>query len=298
MRAMHVFNRAARTLARSVPAGLAALALTAFASPALAAYGQPEPWQITFQDPASPVMERIVTLSNTLNILIVVISALVTALVAYVVWRFRAGRNPKPAKWSHNTPLELAWTLIPVLILVAIAFPSFNLLYYMDRTREAEMTLKVIGHQWYWSYEYPDHQVSFDANMVAEEDLQPGQPRLLATDNYVVLPVNTNIRIQMTADDVIHAWAVPSLGVKTDSTPGRLNETWTRIERPGEYYGQCSELCGVNHAFMPIAIRAVSREEFDAWAAEQRQAQNGSEPQEKTVAQAEPAPADDAAATR
>lgn len=280
MRAMQLFRHTAYA---ALPASAAAAGIL-FSSQALA--DQPRPWQITFQDPASPVMENIVALSNTLNILIILISTLVTALVGYVVWRFRAGSNPNPAKWSHNTPLELAWTLIPVLILVAIAFPSFHLLYYMDRTREAEMTLKVTGHQWYWSYDYPDHQITFDANMVQDGDLQPGQPRLLATDNAIVLPVQTNIRIQLTADDVIHSWAVPALGVKTDSTPGRLNETWARIERPGIYYGQCSELCGVNHAFMPIMIQAVSREEFVTWTQQKKQAQNGAGDR-RAVAEAE-----------
>lgn len=227
--------------------------------------GQPWPWQWNFQAAASPTMERIAGLTLTLNIIIVCIVVFVTALVAYVAWRFRASRNPVPARWTHNSKLEVAWTVVPVLILVAIAFPSFDLLYYMDRNKDAEMTLKVTGHQWYWSYEYPEQNLSFDALMVDEADLQPGQLRLLTTDNPVVLPVGVPIRVQLTADDVIHAWAVPALGIKTDSVPGRLNETWVQIDQPGTYYGQCSELCGVNHGFMPIMIHAVPKEQYLAW---------------------------------
>lgn len=227
--------------------------------------GQPWPWQWNFQAAASPTMERVAALTLTLNVIIVAIVVFVTALVGYVAWRFRASRNPVPAQWTHNPKLEVAWTVIPVLILVAIAFPSFNLLYYMDRTKDADMTLKVTGHQWYWSYEYPEQNVSFDALMVEDTDLQPGQLRLLTTDRPVVLPVGVPIRIQMTSTDVIHAWAVPALGIKTDTVPGRLNETWVQIDRPGTYYGQCSELCGVNHAFMPIMIQAVPKEQYQAW---------------------------------
>lgn len=246
---------------------LMAASLVAFPGGTAAAQeaGQPWPWQWNFQAAASPTMERIAALTLTLNTIIVLIVIFVTAVVGYIAWRFRASKNPVPARWTHNTRLEIAWTIVPVLILVAIAFPSLSLLYYMDRTREADMTLKVTGHQWYWSYEYPEHKVAFDAVIVDEADLQPGQLRLLTTDNAVVLPVNTPIRIQLTADDVIHAWAVPALGLKTDNVPGRLNETWVQITRPGTYYGQCSELCGVNHAFMPIMIRAVPQDEFQAW---------------------------------
>lgn len=210
-------------------------------------------------------MERISELSFMLNVVIITIVLLVSGLLVWCLWRFNEKRNPVPAKWSHNTPLEVAWTAIPALILVAIAFPSFKLLYFMDRTQAADLTLKVTGHQWYWSYGYPDQGIAFDAMMTQPDDLKPGQPRLLATDNPVVLPVGVPIRVQLTADDVIHSWAVPALGLKTDTVPGRLNETWVRIDRPGIYYGQCSELCGVNHGFMPIMIEAVEKEKFDAW---------------------------------
>lgn len=233
---------------------------------------QPEPWQLGLQAPASPVMAAINSLHDLLLWIITLISLLVLALLAYTCLRFRADRNPVPSRRSHNTLLEVVWTAVPVLILVIIAIPSFKLLYFQDDLPETELTVKAIGHQWYWTYEYPDHgNFTFDAIMVTDADLKPGQPRLLETDNRVVLPVDTNIRIQVTADDVLHSWAMPSLGVKTDAIPGRLNETWIRIEKPGVYYGQCSELCGDLHGFMPIAIEAVGKEEFAAWV-EQAQA--------------------------
>ncbi|HSV28559.1 MAG TPA: cytochrome c oxidase subunit II, partial [Candidatus Omnitrophota bacterium] len=245
-----------------------AWAVACAALPSIALADEPLPWAIGFQKGASPTMEQITTLSTILNGIIVAIVVLVTALVAYAAWRFNAKRNPEPATWSHNTKLEIAWTAIPAIILLIIAVPSFRLLYFMDRVQDADMTLKVVGHQWYWTYQYPDHDFQFDALMVADTDLQPGQRRLLTTDNEVVLPVGVPIRIQMTADDVIHAWAVPALGIKTDTVPGRLNETWVQINNPGVYYGQCSELCGVNHGFMPIMVRAVPKEEYDRWTAE------------------------------
>ncbi|MBR9970296.1 cytochrome c oxidase subunit II [Magnetospirillum sulfuroxidans] len=250
---------------------LASVAVTAgMGLPALALADQPIPWATNFQPAASPTMEHIGELSTILNVVIIAIMVLVTALLAWCMWRYNARRNPVPAQWSHNTFIEIAWTAIPALILLVIALPSFRLLYFMDRTQEAEMTLKVTGHQWYWSYDYPDQNLQFDAMIVSDDELQPGQLRLLTTDREVVLPVGVPIRVLLTADDVIHSWAVPSLGVKTDTVPGRLNETWIRIDRPGTYYGQCSELCGVNHGFMPIMIRAVEKQQFHAWADETR----------------------------
>jgi cytochrome c oxidase subunit 2 len=227
---------------------------------------QPEPWQLGFQPAASPVMERLESLHDLLLWIITIISVFVLALLLYVCVRFRASANAAPSRRTHNTLLEIAWTAVPVLILVVIAIPSFKLLYYMDRIQDPELTIKAIGHQWYWSYEYPDDgDFTFDAYLVADEDLRPGQPRLLATDNAVVLPVDTDIRVLITATDVLHSWAVPAFGVKTDGVPGRINETWLRIEEPGMYYGQCSELCGDYHGFMPIMVRAVSKDEYDAW---------------------------------
>lgn len=240
--------------------GLASLAL-----PGRAWADQPVAWAMNFQPAASPTMERIGGLATILNIIIIAIMVLVTALLAWCIWRYNAKRNPVPAQWSHNTFLEIAWTAIPALILLVIALPSFRLLYYMDRSQDAEMTLKITGHQWYWSYDYPDQNLNFDAFMISDDDLKPGQLRLLTTDTQVVVPVGVPVRVLLTADDVIHSWAVPSLGVKTDAVPGRTNETWLRIDQPGTYYGQCSELCGVNHGFMPIMIHAVTKDQFHAW---------------------------------
>ncbi len=228
--------------------------------------GAPTAWQLNFQPAASPVAEMIVSLHDLLLFITVAITAFVLALMAYACIRFRASRNPVPSRRTHNSVLEIAWTAIPVLILVVIAIPSFKLLYYQDVVPEVDLTVKAVGHQWYWSYEYPDNgEFTFDAYMIADEDLEDDQLRLLTTDNAVVLPVETNIRLLITATDVLHAWAMPSFGVKMDAVPGRINETWFRINESGTYYGQCSELCGAYHAFMPIMIRAVSKDEFEAW---------------------------------
>jgi cytochrome c oxidase subunit II len=228
--------------------------------------GAPTAWQLNFQAPASPVAEMIVSLHDLLLFITVAISAFVLVLMAYACIRYRASRHPVPSRRTHNSVLEIAWTAIPVLILVVIAIPSFKLLYFMDRVVDPEMTLKAIGRQWYWSYEYPDHgNFTFDAYMIAEQDLTEDQLRLYDVDNPVVLPVDTDIRLLTTASDVIHAWAMPALGVKMDAVPGKINETWLRINEPGVYYGQCSELCGDYHAFMPIKIEALSKEDFEAW---------------------------------
>lgn len=258
-------GRMAAILFRAAGAGAAAVPLWVAAGGPALAEGQPQPWQMTFQAAASPVMERITSLHNYITVVMILVVVLVMALLAVVMVRFNARANPKPQTFSHNTVLEVAWTAIPVLILLVIAVPSFKLLYFMDRTNEADFTLKVTGHQWYWSYEYPDHNLAFDSFMKDSSALEPQDPRLLAVDNEVVIPVGATVRVLMTSQDVIHAWAVPALGVKTDSMPGRLNETWIRADRAGTYYGQCSELCGVNHGFMPIAVRAVSAEEFKSW---------------------------------
>jgi len=238
----------------------------------LAGQGQPSNWQKGFQEPASPVMRQISEVHDMVMIIISCIGVLVIGLVLYAVWRFRESKNPKPAKFSHNTTLEIIWTSIPVLILIVLAIPTFKLIYYMDRVPKADMTVKVIGHQWYWSYEYPDHgDFGFDSYMIPDEQLQPGQPRLLAVDNPVVVPVNNNIRIIATSEDVIHSWAVPSFGVKKDTVPGRINETWFRAEKEGMFYGQCSELCGPQHGFMPIAVKVISQESFDQWIKESQE---------------------------
>jgi cytochrome c oxidase subunit 2 len=237
------------------------------AGPALA--DKPRPWQMGLQDAATPTMEKITDFHNLLLVIITVITLFVLGLLIYVMVRFRASRNPVPSKTTHNTWLEIAWTVVPVFILLGIAWPSFELLYFADRTENAELTVKATGHQWYWTYEYPDQDgLEFDSVMVAEEDLEEGQLRLLTTDTKVVVPVNTNVRMLITADDVLHSWAIPAFGVKLDAVPGRVNETWFRATREGTFYGQCSELCGVNHGFMPIMVEVVSKEAFESWLVE------------------------------
>lgn len=235
----------------------------------VASAAEPEPWQINLQPAVTPVAHLQHQLHELLLWIIVAISLFVLALLIYVCVRFSAKNNPVPSKTSHNTVIEVLWTVLPVMILVIIAVPSFKLLYFMDKTDTPELTLKVTGHQWYWSYTYQDNgNFSFDSLIVPEDQLKDKTKRLLETDNRVVLPVDTNIRVLVTSEDVIHAWAVPAFGVKMDGYPGRLNETWMRIEKEGVYYGQCSELCGLNHAFMPIAVQAVSKAEFAKWVAE------------------------------
>lgn len=246
---------------------------------------QPVKWGLGLQDAASPVMEDIRWFHDKLLLpIITVITIFVMGLMLYVMIRFNRKRNPNPSSFTHNTTVEVIWTVVPVLILVVIAIPSFKLLYKADSISDPEMTLKVTGNQWYWSYGYPDHgDFSFDSYLLEGEDLPEGAPRLLTVDNKVVLPVDTNIRIQLTASDVLHNWAVPAFGIKIDTVPGRLRETWVRITKEGTYYGQCSELCGVRHAYMPIQVEAVSKEEFKAWV-EQAQAQYGGETPTKLAA--------------
>lgn len=241
--------------------------LLALVAPAVMA-AVPTPWGMNFQPPASPVKEKIHEFHVLLLWIISGIVVFVSALLIYVMFRFSAKRNPVPSQNTHNTLLEVIWTAVPVLILVVIAIPSFRLLYYSDKTPDAEMTIKVTGHQWYWSYEYPDHgNISFDSYMIADKELKPEQKdlRLLAVDNMVVIPVDTKIRVLVTAADVIHSWAMPAFGVKKDAIPGRMNETWTKVTKTGDYYGQCSEICGTGHAYMPIGVRVVTKEEFAAW---------------------------------
>jgi len=240
-------------------------------SAAYAGTGQPSPWQMNLQGAATPVMESIHSFNTFLLVIITAIVLFVLVLLAIVVLRFNEKSNPVPSRTSHNTMIEVAWTVIPVMILVAIAIPSFRLLHLELRVPTADLTVKAVGHQWYWSYEYPDNGgFGFDSLLVPEKELKPGQPRLLAVDNEVVVPVNKVIRIQVTAADVIHSFAVPSFGIKIDALPGRLNETWFKATKEGVYYGQCSELCGRDHAFMPIAVRAVSEAEFEAWIADSK----------------------------
>jgi cytochrome c oxidase subunit 2 len=251
---------------------LLAVGLVGLIDPVWAAEGLAHPWQLSLQDPKSPIMEGVNNFHNLLLVVQFGIVGLVLAILAYCIIRFNAKRNPVPSRTSHNTLLEVIWTALPVVILIIIAIPGLRLLYYHDRAQEVDMTLKVAGHQWYWSYSYPDHgDFTFDSIIVPDEELQEGQPRMLAVDNRVVLPVDTNIQILLTGEDVIHSWAVPALGLKVDATPGRINERWVRIDEEGVYYGMCSELCGVNHAYMPIEVHAVSKEAFAEWVGQARE---------------------------
>jgi cytochrome c oxidase subunit 2 len=228
---------------------------------AFAELGQPAPWEWTLQESASPVMDYIIWFHNWLFGTITVITLFVLGLLIAVVVKFNAKANPVPSRTTHNTLIEVAWTLIPVLILVAIAVPSFRLLFLQLDTPKADLTIKATGKQWYWSYAYPDHgKFEFDSLMSQDK-----KPRLLGVDNEMVVPVNKVVRVQTTGADVIHAFAVPAFGIKIDAIPGRLNETWFKATKTGMFYGQCSELCGKDHAFMPIAVRVVSDQEFASW---------------------------------
>jgi cytochrome c oxidase subunit 2 len=229
--------------------------------------GQPSPWEMNFQPAATPVMEFIETFHFWVLVVITLIVALVTILLLYIMIRFNAKSNPKPSKVTHNTVLEVIWTVIPVLILVGIARPSFQLLAEQLELPAGDLTVKATGTaQWTWTYTYPDNGgFSFDSNMLQDNERKPGQPRLLAVDNELVVPVNKVIRVQVTGEGIIHSFSVPSFGIKIDAIPGRLNETWFKAEREGIFYGQCSQLCGRNHAYMPIAVRVVSDQEFAAW---------------------------------
>ena len=246
------------------------LPLVAFAVPALAApdFSQMLNWPHKFQDSVTPAMDHIVSFHTMLLYIITAIVIFVTALLIYVMVRFNAKANPVPSTTTHNVMLEVLWTVVPVVILIVIAVPSFKLLFFEARNPTPELTVKVIGHQWNWEYEYPDNgDVSFTANMLAAHEIDPakGQKRLLSTDNPVVLPVDTNIVFEVTATDVIHSFAVPAFGIKIDAVPGRLNSSWARITRTGTYFGQCSEICGKGHGSMPIEIKVVSKEDFAGW---------------------------------
>jgi cytochrome c oxidase subunit 2 len=238
--------------------------------------GIPHEWQMSFPPSYTTVMEKVESLHNLLLVIITLISLFVLALLLYVVFRFNASRNPTPSTVTHNTVLEIAWTIVPILILVVIAIPSFRLLYYSDKAPDAAMTVKVTGHQWYWQYEYPDQgNFSVDSRILAEADRvkeKPQVPRLLAVDNEMVIPVNTTIRIIGTSADVMHAWTVQGFGIKKTVMPGRLNEGWINVEHEGYYFGECSQICGENHTYMPIAVRVVSKPEFDKWVEQQKKA--------------------------
>jgi cytochrome c oxidase subunit 2 len=258
MTTMLVFKRLAAVAALTMPTLLAANA-------AFAGFGQPSPWQLGLQQSATPVMDNIVWFHDLLLWIITAISAFVLVLLVIVIVRFNARSNPTPSRTTHNTLLEVAWTLVPVIILVAIAVPSFKLLFLQQTIPPADLTVKATGKQWFWSYSYPDSKFEFDSLMLRDNERKADQPRLLAVDNEMVVPVNKVVRVQVIGADVIHAFAVPSFGIKIDAIPGRLNETWFRATREGVYYGQCSELCGKDHAFMPIAVRVLNERDYAAW---------------------------------
>jgi cytochrome c oxidase subunit 2 len=271
---------AARHLAALAGAALAATLVTGSAS---AATGMPSPWQLNLQNPVTEVAAYINWFHDWLNVIIFIISIFVLGLLIYVAWRFNEKANPTPSKTTHNALLEVAWTVIPVLILVVIAIPSFRLLKLQLEIPQADVTVKVTGKQWYWSYEYPQDAGAFTFDSIMLDETQRAEairtnkiaaaeaPKLLAVDNEAVVPVGKVVRVQVTAADVIHKFTVPSFGVKIDAIPGRLNETWFKADREGIYYGQCSFICGQNHAYMPIAFRVVSAERYAAWLAESKQ---------------------------
>ncbi len=246
-----------------------------------AAAQQPLPWQIGLQAAHSPVKAGIASLNHIVTFIIVLICLFVGVLLAWVLFRYNAKRNPVPSQVSHNTLIEVCWTVIPVLILVVIAIPSFRLIYFEDKTHDPDLTIKVTGHQWYWEFTYPDKgNIDFSSYIVPEDKLKPGELRLLDVDNPLVLPAGKNIRILTTSGDVIHSFFIPSLGVQRYAIPGRTIETWVRIDKPGTYYGECNQICGTNHSQMPIKVQAVTEQEFQAWLqqAKTKFAQDGGAP--------------------
>ena len=246
--------------------GWTAASLVVTATTALA--DRPHEWQLGMQEGVTPTQDQLEWLHNLLLVIITLITIFVLALLVYVCLRFRESRNPVPSKTSHNTLLEIAWTGIPVIILVVIAIPSFQLLYFADRAVEPDMTIKVQAHQWYWSYEYPDEAIVFDSNMVPESELKDGQLRLLDVDNRMVVPVGKKVQVLVTTADVMHSFFMPSFGVQIYGTPGRINETWFQVDKAGVYYGQCNQICGLNHAYMPIVVEALEPAAYDAWLAD------------------------------
>ncbi|MGB7035382.1 MAG: cytochrome c oxidase subunit II [Xanthobacteraceae bacterium] len=257
-------------------------ALLASAGVAFAGMGHPTPWQMGLQGAATPVMEEISEFHYFLQWVIGAISAFVLGLLLIVIVRFNARANPTPSRTTHNTLLETAWTIVPVIILAAIAVPSFRLLFVELDVPHPDLTVKATGKQWFWSYAYPDYgNFEFDSIMVQTKDLKPGQPRLLTVDNPLVVPVNKVVHVLVTGADVIHSFDVLSFGIRIDAVPGRMNETWFKATKTGMFYGQCTELCGKDHSFMPIAVDVESESDFNAWAAQAKQkfaAENGVPP--------------------
>ena len=262
----------AHLIAIAIATVMAASAVLASSGTALAQLGQPVPWQMDLQQAATPVMEEIATFHYYLLWIIGMISAFVLALLVIVIIRYNARANPTPSRTTHNTFIEVLWTIIPVIILAGIAVPSFRLLFVELQVPTPDLTIKATGKQWFWTYNYPDNgNFEFASLMVAEKDLKPGQPRLLTVDNEMVVPVNKVVHVLVTGADVIHSFTVPSFGSRIDAVPGRLNDTWFKATVTGMFYGQCSELCGKDHSFMPIAVRVVNDADFTAWLATAKQ---------------------------
>ncbi len=258
-----------KTTIRNIAAGLCASSAAMALGGGAALADKPEPWQFGFQAAATPITERIHAFHNELLVVIFAIALFVFGLLIYVMVRFNHRSHPVPTRTTHNTVVEVLWTVVPVLILVTIAIPSFKLMYYMDRVPDSKMTIKVTGHQWYWEYSYPDNgNIDFNSNLLDQQHLQAGQERLLDVDNPLVIPVDTNIRVQVAGSDVIHSWFVPSFGVQEYAIIGRLNEAWMNVIHTGTYYGECNQICGVNHAFMPIKVVVVSQADFQKWLTE------------------------------
>jgi cytochrome c oxidase subunit 2 len=270
---MLVFSRLA---ARAAAVGIGIL--LAGSGTAFAGLGQPTPWQLGLQEAASPVMADIIGFHDFLLAVITAIALFVLLLLAIVVFRFNARANPTPSRTTHNTLIEVIWTIVPVIILVAIAVPSFRLLFLQLDEPKPDLTVKATGKQWFWSYSYPDNgNFEFDSLLVDEKDLKPGQPRLLTVDNEMVVPVNKIVHVLVTGADVIHSFAVPSFGIKIDAVPGRINDTWFKATTEGVFHGQCSELCGKDHAFMPITVRVVNDRDFAAWVDEAKKKYAGAD---------------------
>jgi cytochrome c oxidase subunit II len=261
-----------KVLSRLTAVAATVVALFAGAGAAFAGLGQPTPWELGLQDAATPVMADITSFHTFVLWIVTAITIFVLALLLICIFRFNARANPTPSRTTHNTPIEVAWTIIPVIILVLIAIPSFRLLFTELDVPTPDLTVKATGKQWYWSYAYPDNgNFEFDSLIVAEKDLKPGDLRLLTVDNELVVPVNKVVHVLVTGADVIHSFAVPSFGIKIDAVPGRINDTWFKATMTGVFHGQCSELCGKDHSFMPITVRVVDDKDFTAWIAQAKQ---------------------------
>ena len=278
-RAKSVYRRLIAAMMLAATSGSAAMAQVV---------GAPRPWEMGMQRGFGPLKDEEIWLHDIVLVIITLITLFVAGLLVWVMWRYNARRNPVPTRTAHNTVLEIAWTVIPVLILVIMAIPSFRLVYYEDRTRDADLTIKVTGHQWYWEYSYPDNNnIDFTSYLVPDDQLKPGQRRLLEVDNELVVPVGKNIRVLQTSTDVIHSWFIPALGVQRYAIPGRTIETWFKVDRPGTIYGQCNQICGTNHSRMPIVVRAVPEQEFNAWLVEAKTKFSDAGQQTRQVAAAE-----------